>query len=179
MSVRYRPRERGSLAYHAAFLDARLFPATGIEFAKQPIMDKSPAFIAEALRQVHLELWQNLWQLEDFLADPRDKTRDDWSSALRKLQSHLVHHFQLEEENGYMDAVLKRDPGQTRVVERLQDDHLELGRLLNDMIAQAELGKLESLAGKLRSLISRMKKHEYEENLLVENAFNLDISAED
>ena len=86
-----------------------------------------------------------------------------------------------EEQNGYMDAMRKREPRLERTIEQLAAEHGQLKQSLDALVREA--GAATSLSGTLqneiREWVERVRQHEIRENDLVQDAFNLDIGAED
>ena len=103
------------------------------------------------------------------------------TGRLKALATDLAEHFRLEEQGGYMDVVRKRQPRLEHEVQHLEHEHRALGNRLNELIGEAggANGSNAPFQEKVRSWIEQMRLHECRENLLVEEAFNLDIAAED
>src|SRR5262249_33266622 len=96
-------------------------------------------------------------------------------------QTHILEHFRFEEQKGYMDKVRKREPRFERTIEQLAKEHRQLAQSLEDLIS--EVNKAGSLnlrcLESVKKWIAAVRKHEAREDELVQEAFNLDISAED
>jgi hypothetical protein len=97
------------------------------------------------------------------------------------MRKELTDHFRLEEENGYMTAVLEREPHLKRTVEHLRDEHRQLADTLDRLIDEASMkDKLnDGLREHTRAWLARVHQHEARENRLVQDVFNLEIDAED
>lgn len=140
-----------------------------------------PITVADNLAQAHEALMRDLRHLETAARNsalPAPELRQ----TLTVVQEHVREHFRLEEENGYMTAVQSRQPQRERELEKLRTEHRALARSLADIIgAYCCSGgtATESLRARIRSWIKDMKHHEEHENHLVQDAFNLDIWAED
>jgi hypothetical protein len=93
----------------------------------------------------------------------------------------LTEHFGYEEQKGYMDVVRKREPRLERAIQQLAEEHGQLRQSLDGLIGQAgtATGLNDNLRELIREWIERVRRHEIRENDLVQDAFNLDIGAED
>lgn len=135
---------------------------------------------SKGLLKAHETLLADLAQLVKVCQAP---TADIGSvaAALRKTQEHIAQHFRFEEQDGYMDAVLKRQPYQEHVVKQLQEEHKNLLDGLTGLIREAQLAQtpVAALTPKVHSWVNSVRTHEARENQLVQDAYNLDITAED
>jgi hypothetical protein len=105
----------------------------------------------------------------------------DLQTRLRVTRAHLAEHFRLEEQDGYMDAVRKRDPRFERTIQQLAQEHGQLERSLATLIAEAEKARSLDQAPQegIRKWIEDVRAHEIRETDLVQDAFDLDIGTED
>lgn len=144
-------------------------------------MSKSEPSLADALAQAHTVLMKDVGELETLARAQTGQTVTDLGISLAKLQQHLADHFRFEEQNGYMDAVLKRDPHQDRIIQHLQTDHRQLAQDLQELLREA--GSSKSIAGglgeKVLTWIHHLRAHEGRETRLVQEVFNVDAPAED
>jgi hypothetical protein len=103
------------------------------------------------------------------------------SECLAGVRAHLEDHFRFEEEGGYMQAVLARAPHLERRVNHLRGEHDELLGSLAALAEEADATPALDEEGRqrVRKWIERVRDHESRENLLVEEAFNRDLAAED
>jgi len=140
-------------------------------------MTTSPA---TALAEVHQSLLKDLTDLESLVQSSARGALAGVLDRLQTLRADLAKHFRFEEENGYMQAVLLRAPQQERQVHRLREEHDELWQGLVALMWQAREPPLEDdFRQGLQTWIGRVRDHERRENLLVEEAFNTDVAAED
>ena len=101
------------------------------------------------------------------------------------FRAHMVKHMALEEDEGYLAPVLHKRPALTETVERLQHEHGELLRLMNDMHAVLqEAGPHDRLVvrdfcERARCLLAYIEHHEYEENLLLLDGVTRDFGTKD
>jgi DNA-binding transcriptional ArsR family regulator len=137
--------------------------------------------VAEALGQAHRALLADLRELEQAVHPSSGEGLTDLRARLGATQRHVTEHFRFEEQNGYMDAVRKREPRLERVVGQLAEEHRQLARSLEVLTEQARTAtSLEApLREEVRGWVERVRRHEARENDIVQDAFNLDIGPED
>jgi hypothetical protein len=145
-----------------------------------------PTEVADALRRAHESLLRELGNLEQAVRPISGNRRsgDGRIALIDRLEATLVHlteHFRFEEQNGYMHAVRQREPRLERAVQHLADEHRELKESLETLIAKARAasGLEDSFRSEIRAWIESVWRHESRENELIEDAFNLNISAAD
>jgi hypothetical protein len=144
-------------------------------------VEKTSSSIAEALKQAHRTLLADLRTLENAARRSAKTDPAELSTRLAATRTHLADHFKFEEQDGYMDAVRKREPRLERVIQQIAEEHGDITQSLDALIGEVrgagELG--DAVREKVRTWIKRVRRHEARENELVQGAFNLDISAED
>ncbi len=137
--------------------------------------------VAEALGRAHTALLADLRELAQAARPSSGEGLADLRARLVATQTHVTEHFRFEEQNGYMDAVREREPRLERAVRQLAEEHRQLAQSLEVLIGQAgaatSLG--DSLREEVQEWVERARRHELRENDLVQDAFNLDIGAED
>jgi hypothetical protein len=133
----------------------------------------------EGLHQAHATLRRDLGELEAAARAPSGAAPEALASHLRRTRAHLAEHFRFEEENGYMGAVLLRDPNQGRRVEQLLDEHRRLFAALEALLDNAGQGAGETVGAKVLEWVAAVRRHEEREDTLVQDVFNVDTSAED
>ena len=140
-------------------------------------MENSP----EALKKAHEALLDDLQGLERALHSPGGEDSAAISARLGRTQAHITQHFRFEEANGYMSAVLKKKPHLERVAGQLLGDHLQLAQTLSRLVDEAKTAtKLDArFSTRVRAWIEDVRQHESRENQLVQEAFNVDMDAED
>src|SRR5262249_4059718 len=96
-------------------------------------------------------------------------------------QTHIAKHFQFEEQNGYLDAVSKRDPRFERTIQHLAAEHRELAQTLERLVERADRASTLDTAFRkeIQDWIYPVQQHECQEHSIVQDAFNLDIGLED
>jgi hypothetical protein len=133
--------------------------------------------LAETIRQAHVALRKDLDELAAAARAPAGMA--DLGARLERTRTHLAAHFRCEEENGYMDGVLKRDPNRERIVQHLHADHQRLAESLNALVAAAGRGPDAALRAEVLSWVESVRDHETREDRLVQDVFNVDLSAVD
>jgi hypothetical protein len=103
------------------------------------------------------------------------------AAGLDAVRTALEKHFRFEEENGYLDSVVERQPHLGRAVERLHEQHRRLLGALDALRAEADgaKGLTEGLRERVEGWIAEVRRHERSENLLVQDAFLLELGTED
>jgi len=144
-------------------------------------MAKTEVSVAEALSRAHQALRNDLRKLEESVDPASGQDLIALCARLAATRSHITEHFRFEEKNGYMDKVRKREPRLEHTIEQLAAQHRQLAQSLDAIIKRAKdaasLGP--ALREKIREWIASVRHHEAREDELVQNAFNLDIGAED
>jgi hypothetical protein len=144
-------------------------------------MAKVLGTLAEALGLAHKSLLADLGTLEATVQPTTSAGIEVLRSRLASAHTRLVDHFRLEEENGYMDAVRKREPRLEKTIELLAREHRELLNSLANLTEQANNSAAIDgpLRSNVRSWVEAVRRHEHQENELVQTAFNMDLTAED
>jgi hypothetical protein len=89
-------------------------------------------------------------------------------------------HFAFEEQNGYMTSVVDLQPHLTRAVDRLQQEHEELLATLDSLIAEVRVAGLsDDLRNRVGLWLKAIRRHELSENVLMQDAFSLDLGSKD
>ena len=132
--------------------------------------------LADDMHRVHAALRHDLERLPEVLAAPAEARH-----FLAELRAHVAQHFRCEEEGGYMAAVLQRRPQDERVVRRLLAEHRPLLEGLDVLVKEAGPAKQidDGFRARVRTWAELLRRHEAEENVLVEDAFNQDIGQDD
>ncbi len=152
-----------------------------VEMLGEPIMDTRQLSVVEELRHAHLVLHKELAGLEQAA---RSSTGADFAgmrSLLEQTRANILEHFRYEELNGYMDAVLHREPNLARTVESLREEHRRLAQELESLIEGAKKARAldDAFRNRVHLWIENVRRHEADENNLVQDAFNVDFAAED
>ena len=107
--------------------------------------------VVEGLRQAHSTLRSDLGELGAAARAPSGAAPEVLGAFLRRARAHLAEHFRFEEENGYMSAVLLRDPNQERHVQQSRDEHRRLFAALESLLDGAGQGAGEASGRKCSS----------------------------
>jgi hypothetical protein len=137
--------------------------------------------IVEALGRAHAALLNDLRQLAEAVRPASAEGLPDLRAGLDATRRHILEHFRFEEQNGYLDAVRKREPRLDRTVAQLAEEHRQLAESLDALIARAGAATHldDTLREVVRGWIGRVRRHERCENDLVQDAFDSDIGPED
>jgi len=137
--------------------------------------------IAESLSRAHKALRKDLQRLEDSIHRTSDSGMSEIRVIFAATRIHILDHFRFEEKNGYMDKVRKREPRLDHAIDQLAAEHRRLDQALDDLIQKVKQAPIldEDLRARTREWIQGVRQHEAREDELVQDAFNLDISAED
>jgi hypothetical protein len=142
-------------------------------------MAKVQPSAVEGLRQAHATLRSDLGELEAAARATSGAAPEVLAACLRRARAHLAEHFRFEEENGYLSAVLLRDPNQGRHVEQLRDEHRRLFASLEALLDEAGQGAAKAVRAKVLEWVAAVRRHEEREDTLVQDVFNVDTGAED
>jgi hypothetical protein len=123
----------------------------------------------EGLFQAHATLRKDLGELEAAARAPEGAAAEGLADLLRRARAHLVEHFRFEEEDGYLPAVLLRDPNQGRRVEQLRDEHRRLFAALEALLDEAGRGATGAVRPKLLEWVAAVRRHEEREDALVQD----------
>ncbi|MCS6817236.1 MAG: hemerythrin domain-containing protein [Blastocatellia bacterium] len=138
--------------------------------------------IGQEIREEHEKLTALMRQLQEEIAT----FCSSWASlreGLRAFKDHLRRHFELEEEGGFMEEVLRRWPHATPQVEALRAEH---ERLLQETEALLQVSRhvaedqpIDAWAAACGRLLSAIQEHEWRENRLIQEVFCLDVGGGD
>jgi Hemerythrin HHE cation binding domain len=134
-----------------------------------------PTFSDQLLR-THAALLISLEGIEEALHSPAETLRH-----LLRLRGIVLDHFINEEEGGYMAPVLRLQPQQERTVRALLGEHRRLAEALDALILEAGAAKMieDGFRERVRAWAKELRRHEANENALVEEAFNRDDGQKD
>ena len=145
------------------------------------MFNEHEAFIA-AFQAEHREMGGLVQTLRHVFDDAQvwsHETLSEGTGALASLTKHLRHHFEQEEEGGYLEEALSAAPrfsqeaailvAQHPVMLRQANQALEFARSVDDASAW------DKLKNEVKSLIAAMIAHETAENKIVQQALNTDV----
>jgi hypothetical protein len=144
-------------------------------------MKRKTGSATEEIIEAHASLNADLKRLEEAALPASRRERWELAAQLHAARADLVEHFRLEEHGGYMDSVRQREPRLERTVKELADEHGQLLRALDALLAQARApaGKADPLGENIRAWVASVRRHEAREIDLVQEAFNVDVSTDD
>ena len=91
----------------------------------------------ESLLRAHRSLLGDLQTLQAAAQTANPRRPGELVERLGKVRAQLSGHFYFEEHNGYMDAVLERQPHLERVVQHLALEHGALLDRLDELLDEA------------------------------------------
>lgn len=129
----------------------------------------------------HARLWELFDEVQQELITRRATRLGD---MLRELGRHLLLHFDHEEEGGYFTEAIERAPHLRERAEGLLKEHADLEAqlaALQKSVAEAsDDGQgWAGLTDEFSAFLQRFRSHETAENTLLQQAYNLDVAAED
>lgn len=96
---------------------------------------------------------------------------------LRDFKTHLLKHFDLEEEGGFMNEILSEAPETVNQIKKLEAEHSQIVSELDDILAdlkemhEKEIPKLEDIRNRVTQLMSTIRNHETAENNLIQKVY--------
>jgi hypothetical protein len=138
------------------------------------------ATFGDALLRAHRVLLRDLRKLHEAAAAPAQRPAD-LADRLDAVRASIAEHFRFEEENGYMASVLQIHPHLERLTQHLHEEHGQLLRSLDELRAEVRpaASLTDAVRDKVFAWVRAVSRHERSENNLVQDAFNLDLAAED
>lgn len=131
------------------------------------------------MRDEHRRLNDLLTQVGAAWPQGEGDPESNLGSCLSHLRGQLATHFAEEEDGGCLEEVACRRPSLGREVRRCEGEHAELLDDLDRLITQ--LAKEPSGPQRLRTAFddfrSKLRRHEAEENRLLETAFGSSVEA--
>lgn len=144
-------------------------------------METMSESVVGTLGRLHALLHQELSRVEAMVRAPTGDVRGSLLQALLAMRPQLDEHFRFEEDNGYMREVLAREPNWERTAEHLREEHGLLLRALDALLEEARSEKAapDTFGERVLAWAKAVRRHESEENRLFQDAFNVELSAED
>jgi len=139
------------------------------------------ATFGDALLRAHRDLLKDLREVGEANRATSPECPAGLVACLEGARADIVEHFRFEEENGYMASVLQAQPHLERAVRHLHDEHAQLLRALDQLIARTRSAPTltDDLRSEVSAWLASVRRHERSENVLVQDAFNLDLGTED
>ena len=146
-------------------------------------MSRHPSHAGSRLLEEHLDLERKLAEVRQVLeasdANPKAIVRE-----LVLLTRQVLAHFRREEEGGYLAEAVEAAPRFKDVATKLKNQHPEFVHRLDLLESLAAVGDgsarwRQQLTAMYEDFLKRFEEHEHAENRLVQEAFNVDVGAED
>jgi hemerythrin len=135
----------------------------------------------ETMRRAHEVLRDDLQRLHADVQSPATANLMDVCGRLGAVRDHVANHFRLEEEGGYMDAIGKRQPRLDHAIRKLAEEHASLLQSLDQIIQEASRATAidDRLCRRITAWVASVLQHEDRENRFIQDAYDLDIGAND
>lgn len=145
-------------------------------------MSMKKSSIAVQIEKEHQCLKRDMGEIHrEVMMDIRNEDFQDWRLEfmwrLRDFRNHLLKHFDLEEEGGFMNEILTEKPEAMGQVKRLEAEHddilASLDTILRDLkiMQKKEIEKLQDIRKRVVTLISSIQAHESAENELIQSVY--------
>ena len=145
--------------------------------------------LAEWIHEEHKQVAQLADQLRESVAIVPRACTQRWiqttQARFEEYRTLLLRHMAFEEREDYMSAVLERRPTLSGRVERLEREHRDMARLLEDLngltqeLTPDRMLLVRDFCTRIQSLLNYVEHHENEENDLVEFVFTQDVGGTD
>lgn len=149
----------------------------------------NPEMLASWIQTEHAKIDALAIELQEKVAVIPRAHQQRWIADVRASFEEFadcVHrHQSLEEQDGYMTAVVDERPSLSHEVDRLAHEHGELAQLMNGIKRQlSELTPDDALlirdaCRRIQNLLLYLEHHTKEENLMVMSVFQLDLGTDD
>ena len=137
-----------------------------------------PKAQTKSLALTHAALLKEIRKLEESIRSPKEDPAAI-TTLLKEIKQHISEHFKFEEQDGYMYQVRKRYPNKEGMILKLFKEHRYLQQSLDGLIAEAERPLDDDFREIVRTWIEQIRRHESEENALVQEAVNTEIGDQD
>ena len=145
-------------------------------------MSKTNKDISKRIRDDHLHMKTAIRDIRKLIKEEvKPESFTPWIKNLQKILSYFnteIHeHFELEEDGGFMDDVLKLKPQKKYAVSQLKTEHelmsTDLRRIIKcvDEAGTYDEIKKINLTQRIRDFLDLLSVHEAEENLLLEDLY--------
>jgi hypothetical protein len=147
--------------------------------------NRNPPSWTVELAHEHAQLGNLLGRVRRLMDAKSEETRDGMLGVLlEQLTVEVREHMEFEERDGYLAPVQQRMPGLFDTIERMRGEHAvlqsKLAQILTDARTRPGVYEFrEEVSPHVRQWLDSMRDHERRENLLVQEAFNTDISTGD
>lgn len=149
----------------------------------------NPEMLASWIQTEHAKIDALAIELQEKVAVIPRAHQQRWIADVRasfdEFADHVHRHQSLEEQDGYMTAVVDERPTLSHEVDRLAHEHGELEQIMAGIKRQlAELSPDDALlirdaCRRIQNLLLYLEHHTKEENLMVMSVFQLDLGTDD
>ena len=145
-------------------------------------MERDKTEVAEKIAKDHESIRRYIGALNLLeMTEVDAKEFFDWKLEfiwqLRGFKIRLLRHFDLEEEGGFMEDIVKVAPHLSRKVSGLKVEHDQILMSLDEILFKLKRMKkkndteLEQVQFELNDVITSLRDHENEENILMQQAY--------
>jgi hypothetical protein len=136
--------------------------------------------VADSMRRAQLALEQHMRELEQIVAHPEPDCLHEMRMRLKAAMGLVKMHFQREEQDGYMTAVMEQDTRYESDVECRLNEHREMRSDLAKLVDEADALPYfdHDFSKKVLAWIERFREHEKSEIDLVQEAFAVEVGGE-
>lgn len=138
--------------------------------------------IAVRVEQEHACLKRDMKDISDDLAQEVASEgfaawRLEFLWRLRDFKNHLLRHFDLEEEGGFMSEILGEKPEARGEVQKLEAEHEQILSTLDAVVTDLKAlekfdsSELHTIRKRVRSLLSTIRAHEAAESALIQKVY--------
>lgn len=151
-------------------------------------MERDKTEVAEKIAKDHESIRRYIGALNlSEMTEVDAKEFFDWKLEfiwqLRDFKNRLLKHFDLEEEGGFMEDIVKVAPHLSRKVSGLKVEHDQILMSLDEILFNLKRMKkkndteLEQVRFELNDVITSLRDHENEENILMQQAYYLEFGS--
>lgn len=145
--------------------------------------------IANRIEEEHASLRELMKSVGRYVQSDPEGDFAEWKLdliwTLRDFQNELVKHFDLEEDGGFMDDVIRRAPQESKKAEVLETEHRDFLSELDGItgmlkqINDRNRTELPTVRARVLALIERLHEHEASERDLIYRVYFQDIGVGD
>jgi hypothetical protein len=142
---------------------------------------KKPRVAEEAMGRAHASLLDDLRKIERTFCRDSPASPAQARNELLAARALVGEHFRFEEQSGWKDEILRREPRFGHALRRLVEEHNQLKKSLEILIEEAREVETfdETLREKVRHWLDRVREHEAHEDEVLEESFVEDLGAGD
>ncbi len=131
----------------------------------------------------HKRLSSHLGTLLRILTE-RQRASVEIAVEFEKLKDELVHHFHEEDDGGFFEGIVDHAPRLSERIAALREEHVQLLEQLNELQAKADVPSAslewwEDMEHSFHEFSCELMRHEHRENEILQEAYGVDIGAQD